>query len=188
MSFYSDAAKFIVGEEGFRAKPYWDVNHYRIGYGSDTLTLPNGTYRSVTVNDVTTKALADKDLERRIKAYEDGIKNKVGTANYNKLSDNAKISLLSIAYNYGSITKQQIVDAVKTGDEKKIAQAIIDSTANDNSRLTQKVRDQLKERRAREADFILAAIDYAKKYKWQIGISIGVAALGLYLIVKNRKG
>ena len=32
------AEQIIAQFEGFRETPYWDVNAYRTGYGSDTIT------------------------------------------------------------------------------------------------------------------------------------------------------
>ncbi|MGD4317972.1 hypothetical protein QT621_26175, partial [Xanthomonas citri pv. citri] len=29
--------------EGFKSAPYWDVNHFRIGFGSDTITREDGS-------------------------------------------------------------------------------------------------------------------------------------------------
>ena len=37
-----NAFDLIKRFEGFRTTPYWDVNAYRTGYGSDTVTLADG--------------------------------------------------------------------------------------------------------------------------------------------------
>ncbi|MEY5060760.1 MAG: hypothetical protein RIS45_681, partial [Planctomycetota bacterium] len=34
----TSAEEFIAGFEGFRTSTYWDVNHHRVGFGSDTIT------------------------------------------------------------------------------------------------------------------------------------------------------
>ena len=38
-----NAFDLIKRFEGFRTTPYWDVNAYRTGYGSDTVTLADGS-------------------------------------------------------------------------------------------------------------------------------------------------
>jgi GH24 family phage-related lysozyme (muramidase) len=133
MSFYDNAANYVKKWEGFTDVAKWDVNAWRIGHGSDTLTLPDGTYRKVLKTDKTTKELAAKDLARRIqKEFEPKVINKIGATYYNRLPDPAKIALISFAYNYGSIVKPAIVEAAKTGDVNKIGDAIVSSTINDN--------------------------------------------------------
>lgn len=155
--FYTKAADFIKGFEGFAAKAMWDVNAYRLGYGSDTITLDtSGTFRKVVKNDVTTKELATIDLSRRIKTeFEPRLKNQLGIDTYSKLPDTAKIALLSLCYNYGSITKKAIKDAAKSLDMAKLKEAIVQSTYNDNARLGPRVQNALRARRQKEADYII---------------------------------
>jgi hypothetical protein len=43
MSYEHPALPMIRAFEQFRSSPYWDVNHHRVGYGSDTITRPDGT-------------------------------------------------------------------------------------------------------------------------------------------------
>jgi len=113
MAFYDNVANFIKKFEGYSSKPYWDVNAYRLGYGSDTITLPDGTFRKVVKTDVTTREMAEKDIARRIKQdFEPVVKRQIGDA-YNKLPEPARTALLSIAYNYGSITKPAIRESAK---------------------------------------------------------------------------
>ena len=69
-SYYLDASKFIAQYEGFTPVATWDVNAWRIGHGSDTITLDNGSYRKVVQGDQTTKLNASKDLARRIPEFE----------------------------------------------------------------------------------------------------------------------
>ena len=52
--------------EGFREKPYFDVNAQRVGYGSDTVTTPEGKVVPVTKSTTTTQKDAERDLRRRI--------------------------------------------------------------------------------------------------------------------------
>ena len=133
-SFQNRAANIIAGFEGYISKATWDENAYRLGFGSDTITLNDGSYRKVKKGDVTTKENATKDLARRIPEFEGYIRNIVGDS-YDKLSSNAKLALISLTYNYGAgvLTKHKsIYDAIKKGDSKEVGQQIIDSTINDN--------------------------------------------------------
>jgi len=64
---YTYAAELLKKYEGFNRTAVWDVNAWRIGHGSGTITLNNGTYRKVVKGDTTTEANALKDLTRRVK-------------------------------------------------------------------------------------------------------------------------
>ena len=161
MSYYLDASKFIAKEESFIDHAIWDVNAYRIGYGSDTITLDNtGKFRKVVKGDKTTKELATIDLARRIpKEFEAVLKKQIG-AGYNKLNDCAKVALLSFVYNYGSIRSwhKNILKFGKEGNNIELANAIVNDTLNDNPNLSLNVRNALKNRRKRERDYILNCV------------------------------
>jgi hypothetical protein len=45
-SFWVNARKFVLGNEGFVSRPYWDINNWRIGYGSQVLAL-NSSLKAV---------------------------------------------------------------------------------------------------------------------------------------------
>lgn len=157
MSYIEDAATFITNEEGFTPRAMWDVNAYRIGVGSDTITLPNGTYRKVKNGDTTTRELATIDLARRIpNDFLLTLKKQIGEIEFNRLSDGAKVALLSLAYNYGSITKKAIRAAAKSGNEVELKKQIVEATKNDNEKLPESQRAALRRRRQREADLIIA--------------------------------
>ena len=80
MNFYDRAAEYVKKWEGFSEKAVWDVNAWRLGHGSDTLTLPDGTYRKVLQTDKTTRELAAKDLARRIRLeFEPKVEKKIGS-------------------------------------------------------------------------------------------------------------
>lgn len=152
------AREFIIGEEGFIAKAKWDVNAYRVGYGSDTLTDINGNVTKVTANSTTTRAGAERDFARRIKIYENIIIKNLGDKKYwDALNKDTKIALLSFAYNYGSIPKLELRKAIKTANTKKIADALVSSTLNDNKSKSLKTQKVLLARRKREANLILAS-------------------------------
>lgn len=134
------AASIIMKEEGFRETPYWDVNAYRIGYGSDTITLPDGSYHKVQQGERITKADADRDLARRMKEFQTTAAEQVGVDNWNALPGNVQSALTSVAYNYGNLPST-VVKAVQSGDTEAIAKSVSGLSAN-------------KERRAREAAII----------------------------------
>lgn len=109
--------------ESFRSTPYWDVNAYRVGYGSDTVTLDDGSIRKVTQGITVTQQDALRDLVRRIGEFQEGIKNQIGSERFNAFSPEQQAALTSIAYNYGSLPRR-ILDAVKTGTAEEIAAAV----------------------------------------------------------------
>jgi GH24 family phage-related lysozyme (muramidase) len=121
--------------EGFRADAYQDNGGaYRAGYGSDTVTKADGTVAAVTPQTKVTQEDAERDLERRAALSQKAVRDKVGGEAFDALSPQAKSSLTSIAYNYGSGNiPQGVVDAAKTGDPAKIAQAIRGLAGHNNS-------------------------------------------------------
>ena len=116
------SAGLVSRFEGFRTTAYWDVNHWRVGYGSDTVTRADGTIERVTKNTRVTRADADRDLNRRLAETQNKIAGQVGEA-WSSLSDGAKAAMTSVAYNYGSLPSS-VVAAARTGDGQQIAQAI----------------------------------------------------------------
>lgn len=171
-----EAIEILKKFEGFSAIAYWDVNAYRIGYGSDTITSSNGTYRSVKSGDRITQPQADLDLSRRIPQFEATIIRQVGNEAWNKLPDQAKAGLISFAYNYGSIAKKSLREAIKTGNLNTIANTLIESTLNDNQKLSQSTQQSLKNRRKYEADLIRLAIPI------KAGFSNGKSLIGIVLL------
>ena len=102
------AVEFLKQKEGFTPVAMWDVNAWRIGYGSDTITDALGNVRKVVQTDRVTVADADRDLKRRIeKEFIPRIIKNIGADAWNKYGDNTKIAFISFAYNYGSIKKRQ---------------------------------------------------------------------------------
>ena len=109
--------------EGFRSTPYWDTNAYRVGYGSDTVTLSDGTIQKVTQGIAITQEDALRDLIRRIGEFQDIVKAQIGAERFNSMDANQQAVLTSIAYNYGRLP-QDIAAAIKTGTVPEIAAAI----------------------------------------------------------------
>lgn len=164
MSLEQKAADVILGNEGFLSKAAYDVNAWRIGVGSDKITLPDGTVRSVKEGDTTTKELALQNLAYRVSnEYVPRLIKQIGSDTFFALSDNALIALLDLMYNYGKITKPKIIEAAKSLDEKKLASTIVSATINDNKHLPLKIQNALKARRQREANLILSTVKTSSK-------------------------
>lgn len=135
------AANLLRSEEGFRTRPYFDVNALRAGFGSDTVTRADGTVETVTADTVVTEEEAELDLARRIQEFTNTAAGQVGDDVWGSLAPNVQAGLISVTYNYGSLP-DSVVEAVATGDATQIAQAVAALPAN-------------KARRKREASLIL---------------------------------
>lgn len=149
--YTGDAAAQVKGllrhEEGFRETPYWDVNAWRVGYGSDTVTLADGRSVKVTPGMKITREDAERDLDYRLTSREGAqVRSQVGAA-WESLAPNVQAALYSVGYNYGSLP-DNVVDAVKTGDISSVAAAVGGLDAN-------------KERRRREAAMIGGGSSFA---------------------------
>lgn len=122
----SMARSLIVNKEGFRETPYWDVNAYRAGYGSDTYTLADGTVKRVQQGVNITRADADRDIDRRISTeFMPEARQAVGPDIWDKLPAAAQAALTSIAYNYGSVPSRVTRVAKSTnGNIEAIAGAV----------------------------------------------------------------
>ena len=127
----------IAGEEGVRLKAYKDSGGVpTIGYGET---------KGVRLGDTITKEKAVVRLRSSIESHRAVAIKQVGAEKWNKLDENTKAVLTSVAYNYGSLP-DRIMPAVKTGDSEKIAQSL-SVLHGDNGGI-------LKARREREAGFI----------------------------------
>jgi GH24 family phage-related lysozyme (muramidase) len=129
-----DAASLIRRKEGYRSRPYWDVNAWRIGYGSDTITRADGSVIKVTPGMNITREDAERDLQRRIPEFQrQGIIQHVGQNAWDKLNDQTKAAITSLAYNYGSISRLDALKrAIATNDKNVIAQAIESYAGHNN--------------------------------------------------------
>jgi len=137
------SAALLRNREGFRETPYWDVNALRIGFGSDTITLSDGTVQRVVEGMRVSVADANRDLIRRIGEFQGVVRGQIGGARFESFSDQQQAVLTSIAYNYGSLPGR-IIEAVRTGSSEEIATAIR-GLQNDNEGVN-------RERRLQEAD------------------------------------
>ena len=123
---YTDAAMKIGSYESLGQKAYWDVNAWRLGYGSDT----EGQDQFTVVQGMpTTQARAEANLRLRIKEYEATVIKQVGQDAYARLSRAQRTSLLSVAYNYGSLPGS-VRRAVVRGDVGDIGDSIRSLKAN----------------------------------------------------------
>lgn len=118
------SANLIKQFEGFSATPYWDVNANRIGYGSDTVTLDDGSVRRVVEGMRVTEEQATRDLIRRIGEFQGTVKSEIGSDRFAAFSKEQQAVLTSIAYNYGNLTRTGELDAFKNGTVEEIAAAI----------------------------------------------------------------
>lgn len=119
----SDVMELIKGFESFRSTPYWDVNAYRVGYGSDTVTLADGSIQKVVQGMKVSVADANRDLTRRIGEFQDTIRSQIGGSTFDAMNQNQQSALTSIAYNYGSLP-ERIVSAIRTGSTESVYEAI----------------------------------------------------------------
>lgn len=133
--------------ESFRETPYWDVNALRTGYGSDTVTMPDGTVVAVTDSTRVTREDADRDLKRRVETeFMPRARAAIGDAAWSAMTPQQQAALTSIAYNYGELPGS-VVQAAATGDPLAVAEAIR-GLGSHNGGVNQG-------RRNREADFFL---------------------------------
>jgi GH24 family phage-related lysozyme (muramidase) len=119
----SGAAAILRKEEGFRPTPYWDVNHDRVGYGSDTVTLADGSVQTTTKGMAITRADAERDLERRINVANGQAREKVGAELWDSQPANVQAGVLSVIYNYGHLPNQ-VATALKSGSTEEVAAAV----------------------------------------------------------------
>lgn len=144
-NFQGDALSLLRDFEGFRESPYWDVNAYRVGYGSDTITRPDGTVVQVEEGMTVTREDAERDLARRAQEFATIAKRQVGSDVWTSMPTNVTAALTSIAYNYGSLP-ERILDAARSGDTEALADAV-EGLAEDNNGVN-------RDRRMREAAII----------------------------------
>jgi GH24 family phage-related lysozyme (muramidase) len=143
--FEGNAISLIEEFEGFRNNAYWDVNAYRTGWGSDTVTKRDGSVVKVTKDTVVSKEDADRDLARRSQEFAEAARNKIGAEVWDNTPGNVTAALTSIAYNYGSIP-DRILDEARAGDWEALAVAV-EGLADDNKGVNRR-------RRMREASII----------------------------------
>jgi murein DD-endopeptidase MepM/ murein hydrolase activator NlpD/GH24 family phage-related lysozyme (muramidase) len=122
------STKFVAKNEGFTPNATWDVNAYRLGFGSDKVLTIDGQLRDVIKGDTTTPEDALKVLQYEMSdVYKKRLvgerKYQIPESIFNKLKDNQKAALISYVYNVGSL-RVGIADAIKRGDFSSAAKQI----------------------------------------------------------------
>jgi GH24 family phage-related lysozyme (muramidase) len=111
--------KVLGSYEGSRLKAYKDAKGiWTIGEGN---TRING--RAVREGDTITAEQSIQMKRSAIEEHRQRAINQVGLGKWNSLSENARVALTSLVYNYGSIPRS-VLPAVRSGDSEKIASAI----------------------------------------------------------------
>lgn len=146
MTDYAQAARYIAYFESFAPVAKWDVNAFRLGFGSDT---KGAAQTPVKDGDTTTLSEALANLAARIPQYEKTIVGQVGSV-WEKLPSCVQIALLSFAYNYGSLTPT-LRDLIKPGASYVGIANAVAARSIDNKGINAA-------RRFKEAGTILAAI------------------------------
>lgn len=137
--------KLLKSFEGFIPKAKWDVNAFRVGFGSDTVTRQDGTVQRVTADTRVSMDDALRDLGRRIDEFQKVIKEQIGTDRFAAFGAEQQAALTSIAYNYGRLP-DRIIEAVKNGTSEDIKAAVM-GLAGDNQGINS-------DRRKREANIL----------------------------------
>jgi GH24 family phage-related lysozyme (muramidase) len=182
---YTYGAELLKRYEGFNKNAVWDVAAWRIGYGSGTITFADGKFRTTKKGDVTNVSNATKDLTRRVKEFEKKLIKKIGSDYWEPLNYKVKAALISYAYNYGNIIHSKLIEAIKTGNNKIIADSLIKETYNDNKKLSQNIRNALRKRRAKEAEIIRNAPQPKKAINVKL-LLIPVILFGAFKLIKNK--
>ena len=148
------ATELLKKFEGLGLEPYWDVNNWRIGYGSSTITKADGTVlklsnnRASKPNITITGEDAARDLKRRLSnEFIPRVLKQLG-ASADYWTNGTKAALSSICYNYGSLP-QVIVNAAQSKDINNLSGAI-NTLLPDNGGINKK-------RRLKELSYILQA-------------------------------
>jgi len=125
------AFAYIARKEQFTKTAKWDVNKFRLGYGTSKILGSDGKIRETRQTapfESTTVEAATKVLKFEIATtYKNRVigtgLNKITQAQWDALSDPARAALISFVYNVGSLYKV-IVAAIKEGNLKLAAQRI----------------------------------------------------------------
>lgn len=176
-------AGFIAGFESFSPTPYEDMTvrggqrvsaGLRGGYGSDTVTLADGRVVPVTPGMTISEADAQRDLFRRIETeFQPRAVRAVGPTVWSSLPPQAHDALVSIAYNYGDVTRAAgVAEAAKSGDLERLA-AAIEARAGDNGGIN-------RQRRLAEAAHVRSAVpaQAAPQTQARPPVSLPAGALG----------
>ena len=121
---YNVVRDFIIQREGWQPTGTWDVNAYRAGYGSDTITLEDGRVIPVTKGMSVTEEDADRDIDRRLTTeFMPRARNSISPQIYDNLDADTLAVVTSLAYNFGRVP-ESVVEAFNTGDKYAVADSI----------------------------------------------------------------
>tara|TARA_R110000824_G_scaffold34685_3_gene109782 strand:- start:53 stop:937 length:885 start_codon:yes stop_codon:yes gene_type:complete len=159
---YDAVRQFIIDREGWQPKGTWDVNAFRAGYGSDTITLEDGRVVSVDENMSVTREDADRDIDRRLTTeFMPRARNSISPQVYDSLDADTLAVVTSLAYNFGRIP-ESVVEAFNTGDKDAVADSIEGLTSSNPG---------LNKRRQIEADMVRNSLfmspDAQPEEEWQ---------------------
>lgn len=126
---YKLAAQVISQFEGFIGAARWDVNAWRIGFGSDTRTAAQ---IKVKRRDTETYADALANLTARVPEFEKVILEQVGADVWEALPQLARAALLSFAYNYGELTSKLESHVKMKADLSIIASCVYERDVDNN--------------------------------------------------------
>lgn len=148
----------IIKYEGFHATAVWDVSNWRIGHGSSTVTMADGSVYRLSNNRsdkptiTITEEDADRDLRRRVTdEFIPKVEKSIGSDAYAAWEAGTIAALTSICYNYGSLPGS-IIAAAKTKTTSTLV-AAVRALETHNGGINKK-------RRNKEADYIVAAENY----------------------------
>jgi GH24 family phage-related lysozyme (muramidase) len=132
-----DALSLIKQFEGFSNDPYWDVNAYRAGYGSDTVTRADGSIVPVRQGVTVSREDAERDLSRRVLTeFQPSARGAIGGDVFDQLTDGQRSVLTSLAYNYGTGAWADdlsgVVSAIQSRDREGTIAAIRALGAHNN--------------------------------------------------------
>jgi GH24 family phage-related lysozyme (muramidase) len=129
------AAKFIGKNEGFTERATWDVNAYRLGFGTENIIGSDGKVRKVLPDKSYYKQTGEKQpangdrttVEAALKMLQYEVSTtfksrlvgnfdyQIPEATFNSLNDKQKAALISYVYNVGSL-RVGIANALKAGN------------------------------------------------------------------------
>jgi len=125
--------------ESFQPTAKFDVNAFRLGFGSDTKTLADGTFVEVAEGMRVTVEQALRDLRRRLTTeFIPQAQKKVGPDAFAKLNTQQQAAIVSLIYNFGAGNFPDSVASAVQGfasgnvSEDAVAATIRDAGSNPN--------------------------------------------------------
>ena len=151
------AVPFIKEQEGFESEPYPDPKddpngRLSIGYGSDTITRPDGSFYKITRKSRVTEQDAERDLIRRIKTeFRPRVIQRLRDrgVDYNTVDKKLQVVFIDLAYNYGTLF-YDFVEAYKANGK----QGVIEELNNRIARFERGEKGQVKVRRIAEKQYL----------------------------------